>query len=148
MSVEALAALPIRHLAAPSSHLYLWTTDQHLLHARQVFEAWGFNYAGSLVSIKPHLGTGDQWRVCREFLLLGVRGNLTIPDRTQQSCLFADRGRHSAKPSVFRKLIEKVSPGPRLELFARSQAEGWTTWGDQIQPDLFDDLPDGPTEGS
>ena len=39
--------------------------------------------------------------------------------------------------TVCMKLIERVSPGPRLELFAQRQAEGWTVWGDQVQPDLF-----------
>ena len=141
MTIDAIADLPIAQLAADEAHLHLWTTNAFLFEAERVIKAWGFTYKSCLVWIKPQIGNGNYWRVSHEFLLLGVRGNLTFPDRTQQSWLFADRGRHSAKPSVFRKLIEKVSPGPRLELFARSQAEGWTTWGDQIQPDLFDDLP-------
>jgi N6-adenosine-specific RNA methylase IME4 len=70
-------------------------------------------------------------------LLLGVRGNLTFTDKSQQSWICAERSQHSAKPAIFRKLIERVSPGPRLELFARRQIEGWIVWGDQIQPDLF-----------
>lgn len=142
MTIDAIADLPIAQLAADEAHLHLWTTNAFLFEAERVIKAWGFTYKSCLVWIKPQIGNGNYWRVSHEFLLLGVRGNLTFPDRTQQSWLFADRGRHSAKPSVFRKLIEKVSPGPRLELFARSQAEGWTTWGDQIQPNLFDDLPD------
>lgn len=144
MTIDAIADLPIAQLAADEAHLHLWTTNAFLFEAERVIKAWGFTYKSCLIWIKPQIGNGNYWRVSHEFLLLGVRGNLTFPDRTQQSWLFADRGRHSAKPSVFRKLIEQVSPGPRLELFARSQAEGWTTWGDQIQPDLFDDLPDEP----
>lgn len=142
MTINAIADLPISQLAADEAHLHLWTTNAFLFEAERVIKAWGFTYKSCLIWIKPQIGNGNYWRVSHEFLLLGVRGNLTFPDRTQQSWLFADRGRHSAKPSVFRELIEKVSPGPRLELFARSQAEGWTTWGDQIQPDLFDDFPD------
>lgn len=148
MPTDAIADLPIAQLAADEAHLHLWTTNAFLFEAERVIKAWGFTYKSCLVWIKPQIGNGNYWRVSHEFLLLGVRGNLTFPDRTQQSWLFADRGRHSAKPGVFRKLIEQVSPGPRLELFARSQADGWMTWGNQIQPDLFDDLPDGPTEGS
>ena len=145
MITDAIADLPIAQLAADEAHLHLWTTNAFLFEAERVIKAWGFNYKSCLIWVKPQIGNGNYWRVSHEFLLLGVRGNLTFPDRTQQSWLFADRGRHSAKPSVFRRLIEQVSPGPRLELFARSQAEGWTTWGDQIQPDLFDDLPEEPT---
>lgn len=145
MTTDAIAALPVAQLAADEAHLHLWTTNAFLFEAEQVIKAWGFTYKSCLLWIKPQIGNGNYWRVSHEFLLLGVRGNLTFPDRTQQSWLLADRGRHSAKPNVFRKLIEQVSPGPRLELFARCQADGWTTWGDQIQPDLFDDLPDEPT---
>ncbi len=145
MTTDAIADLPIARLADDEAHLHLWTTNAFLFEAERVIKAWGFTYKSCLVWIKPQIGNGNYWRVSHEFLLLGVRGNLTFPDRTQQSWLFADRGRHSAKPGVFRKLIEQVSPGPRLELFARFQADGWTTWGDQIQPDLFDVLPEEPT---
>jgi N6-adenosine-specific RNA methylase IME4 len=123
MAVEAIAALPVAHLAATDAHLHLWTTNAFLFEARQVIEAWGFAYKSCLVWIKPQLGTGNYWRVSHEFLLLGIRGNAVFADKTQQSWLYADRTKHSAKPAIFRKLIEQVSPGPRLELFARCQAE-------------------------
>ena len=38
---------------------------------------------------------------------------------------------HSAKPGEFYDLVETVSPGPRLELFARRARPGWDAWGDQ-----------------
>lgn len=41
----------------------------------------------------------------------------------------APRGAHSAKPAVFGDLIEQMSPGPYLELFARSPRLGWDSWG-------------------
>ncbi len=41
------------------------------------------------------------------------------------------RGEHSAKPEAFLDLVEQVSPGPYLELFARRQRFGWDTWGDE-----------------
>jgi N6-adenosine-specific RNA methylase IME4 len=41
------------------------------------------------------------------------------------------RGRHSEKPGAFYDLVERVSPGPRLELFARTQRLGWDTWGNE-----------------
>lgn len=138
MSVDAIAALPVSKLAAEQAHLHLWTTNAFLFEALKVIEAWGFAYKSCLIWVKPQFGNGNYWRLSHEFLLLGVRGNLTFADKAQQSWVVAERAKHSAKPRVFRRLIESVSPGPRLELFARNQAEGWTTWGDQIQPDLFD----------
>ena len=41
------------------------------------------------------------------------------------------RGRHSAKPDAFLDLVEQVSPGPYLELFARRNRLGWDTWGNE-----------------
>ena len=140
MDIEAIAGLPIAQLAADQAHLHLWTTNAFLFEAQRVIEAWGFVYKSCLIWIKPQLGNGNYWRVSHEFLLLGVRGNLTFTDKTQQSWLCAERSQHSVKPKIFRKLVEQVSPGPRLELFARAQADDWTTWGDQIQRDLFSEM--------
>lgn len=41
----------------------------------------------------------------------------------------APRGRHSEKPPVFADLIERMSPGPYVELFARAPRLGWDSWG-------------------
>lgn len=41
--------------------------------------------------------------------------------------------RHSAKPAIFRELIvEMFGDLPRVEVFAREQAEGWHAIGDQL----------------
>jgi N6-adenosine-specific RNA methylase IME4 len=41
------------------------------------------------------------------------------------------RGEHSAKPEAFLDLVEQVSPGPYLEMFARRNRLGWDTWGNE-----------------
>lgn len=41
------------------------------------------------------------------------------------------RSAHSAKPEAFVDLVEQVSPGPYLELFARRNRLGWDTWGNE-----------------
>lgn len=38
---------------------------------------------------------------------------------------------HSRKPDAFLDLVESVSPGPYLEMFARRQRLGWETWGNE-----------------
>lgn len=38
-------------------------------------------------------------------------------------------GRHSEKPQAFLDLVETVSPGPYVELFARAPRLGWDSWG-------------------
>lgn len=41
----------------------------------------------------------------------------------------APRGPHSTKPPLFADLVERMSPGPYLELFARAPRLGWDGWG-------------------
>jgi N6-adenosine-specific RNA methylase IME4 len=46
--------------------------------------------------------------------------------------LFATARRHSEKPECSYNLIEELSFGPCLELFARKHRPGWTALGDEI----------------
>ncbi len=39
------------------------------------------------------------------------------------------RGQHSAKPAAFMDIVEQVSEGPYVELFARAPRLGWDSWG-------------------
>jgi len=81
------------------------------------------------VWVKPSPGLGNYWRVATEFLLPGVRGNCPFLDQRRMNWIEAEREEHSSKPEVIRELIERVSPPPYLELFARRLTEGWTCWG-------------------
>ena len=38
---------------------------------------------------------------------------------------------HSRKPDEIRDLIASMYSGPRIELFARKQFEGWHAWGNE-----------------
>jgi N6-adenosine-specific RNA methylase IME4 len=49
-------------------------------------------------------------------------------------------GKHSEKPEAFQDLVEQVSPGPYLELFARRRRLGWDVWGNEVASDI--DLPE------
>lgn len=139
MSLKAILAEPVRDLVADNAHLHLWTTNAFLRDAFEVIAAWGFRYKSCLVWVKPQLGMGNYWRVSHEFLLLGVRGNLAFHEKTIRSWQLARRTVHSRKPFLFRGLIERVSPGPYLELYGREEqpANGWTVYGNQVERRLF-----------
>lgn len=142
MGLEEIAALPVRELAAENSHLHLWVPSALLFDARCVLENWGFTYKGVFVWVKPQLGTGYYWRSSVELLLLGVRGACTFRDRTIPNWLCADRMGHSEKPERIRAFIERVSPGPYLELFGRRAVRGWAVFGNEVRRGLFDaDIP-------
>lgn len=136
-TLEWIRELPVEQLAADASHLHLWTTNAFLRDAFDVIESWGFEYKSCFVWVKPKIGMGNYWRVSHEFLLLGVRGSLAFEDKAQRSWMEHEIGKHSRKPDRIREVVEKVSPGPRLELFGREAVEGWAVWGNQVDQDLF-----------
>ena len=101
-----------------------------------VIEAWGFSYRSCLTWIKPRLGLGRYLRNQTEHLLLGVRGKAPIRFRGQGSWLYAPVQAHSHKPEEAYAVIERCSPGPYLELFARRKRPGWDVWGDEMTCDV------------
>lgn len=134
MTVDDLCKMPIAQLASENSHLHLWTTNAFLFEAKRVMEAWGFEYRSVFVWVKPQMGIGNYWRVSHEFMLLGIRGSAkSFAEKNHMSWKSFKRTKHSAKPDEVRSVVEKVSPGPFLELFGRKPIKGWTVFGNQIQ---------------
>lgn len=139
LTLEAIRREPVKSLIADQAHLHLWTTNAFLREALDVIRAWGFHYKSCLVWIKPQLGMGNYWRVSHQFLLLGVRGGLRFRDHSARSWHSADQAEHNRKPFAFRALIERVSPGPYLEMYGREEQPdcGWTVYGNQVERRLF-----------
>lgn len=86
---------------------------------------------------KPQIGLGQYLRGAHELLLFGRIGkgqHETVWNRHRDvpSVIEARRTKHSAKPEESYQLIERVSRGPRVEFFARSGREGWTSWGNEL----------------
>jgi N6-adenosine-specific RNA methylase IME4 len=139
LTVDEICNQPVAKLAATDAHLHLWTTNGFLREAFLVMDAWEFRFKSCLVWIKPQLGMGNYWRVSHEFLLLGIRGNMPFADNTCRRWLLHPRSQHSKKPFAVRALIERVSPGPYLELFGREEQPRteWTVYGNQVERRLF-----------
>ena len=132
MTLEEIRGLPIAELAADNAHIYLWTTANHLRHAWSLLESWGFEYRSLIVWHKPRIGMGHYYRNQAEFVLFGVRGKLPLLAHDKPNVFAWDAPRiHSIKPDGFYELVEECSPSPRIRLFARSQREGWDSWGNQ-----------------
>lgn len=131
MTVEAIAAL--QPPVADDAHLYLWTINSHVEAAYEVARAWGFKPSTLLVWAKAPKGKGlgGTFAVATEFVLFARRGSLAALDRCERNWWMWPRGAHSAKPDAFQDVVEQVSPGPYLELFARRDRLGWDTWGNE-----------------
>jgi N6-adenosine-specific RNA methylase IME4 len=143
MKLPEIMELPIPQLAAQKCHLYLWVPNALILEGLEVMKRWGFIYKTNLVWYKIRKdggpdgrGVGFYFRNVTELVLFGTRGknNRTLHHGRRQVNLISTRKReHSRKPDELYDIIERCSPGPYLELFARHYREGWSQWGDEIK---------------
>jgi N6-adenosine-specific RNA methylase IME4 len=133
MTLEDICREPVSELAAKNCHLHLWATSPMLPEAFKVISSWGFEYKSSFIWVKRQMGLGNYWRGAHELLLTACRGQLAFNDHSQRSWLEVDRTTHSTKPEEIREIIEKVSPGPFLELYGRKPPvnSSWTVYGNQ-----------------
>jgi len=133
LTVDEICALPVASLSLNDAHLHLWTTNGFLFECPKIFDAWGFEFRSSFVWIKPQMGMGNYWRNSHEILLTAIRGNAKrFKNKSLMSWAEHRRGKHSAKPDIIRSMIMSASPGPYLELFARTTGPNWTSWGNEI----------------
>lgn len=136
MTTDQIATLPIRDLAADNAHLYMWVTNALLLGQRPtimgetnppaIVRAWGFEPKALITWRKTKVGMGWFYRGRTEHVIFGVRGNLPVPAEHREPNIFdGPSGTHSEKPDCFYDMVERVSPGPYAELFARRARFGW-----------------------
>lgn len=138
MSIEDLCALPVAEQAEKNAHLYLWTTNSFMVEAHEIARAWGFKpktiltYAKVTPEGKPSGRVGYYFRGATEHVVFAVRGSqpLQVTEAVPNLWLWP-RLPHSVKPDAFFDLVERVSPGPYLEMFSRRARFGWDTWGDE-----------------
>ena len=137
MTVPEICRLPVAEAADEKSHLYLWVPNALLPEGLEVMRAWGFSYKTNIIWEKVRKdgmpdgrGVGFYFRNVTEILLFGIRGekNRTLdPGRSQVNLL--------RKPDEFISLIERCSPAPFLEMFARGSRRDWDMWGNQATED-------------
>ena len=152
MTNEEIAALPIRDIAAPDAHLFMWITNPGIYGGRfsdvspaAIASAWGFEYRTLLTWVKTvsegridRGGMGWYFRGATEHVLYATRGKAGIPAALREPNVFlAAKGAHSVKPRAFFDLVERVTDGPRLEMFARRPRPGWTVWGNQANGEVL-----------
>lgn len=143
MSLERIKAMPVADLCEENAHLYIWICNSLLQEGLDVIKAWGFTYRSPIYWIKPRLGLGNYIRNASETCLFATRGSAPVKFRSQPNWLFAPQQEHSHKPEEQYAIIERLSHGPYLELFARRrQSPRWDVWGNEIDSDII--IPDYP----
>lgn len=139
MTLERIKGMPVADLAEDDSHLWLWVTNATLRVGYDVAEAWGFSVRSPLTWVKFRLGLGNYLRNATEHLLFATRGRAPVNFRSQPTWINAPVTDHSHKPEEQYALIERISGGPYLELFARRRPPStadWSVWGNQVDSDI------------
>lgn len=133
------------HPTADNGFLFLWVTNPFLLDGSgaAVCRAWGYEPRQLITWVKgrisqerliAQIGMGHLTRGATEHMLLATRGKTKdlILSRAIPNVFIAPRGRHSRKPDEAYALIERIAPGPYLELFAREPRFNWQSWGNEV----------------
>lgn len=140
MRLHEVMNMPVGLWAMDDCHLYLWTTNTFLEDSYKVAKAWGFEPRTVITWIKgrvehnrliQHIGTGYHFRNSTEHVLFAVRGKLATRYNDCPTAFVAERHGHSEKPAAFYDMVERMSPGPYLDVFARKQRFNWDTWGNE-----------------
>jgi N6-adenosine-specific RNA methylase IME4 len=141
LTEQQLAALPIGHLAHPDGcAMFCWVTMPMLEVALRCINRWGFAYSTiaftwakrTRLDTGWHMGLGYTTRGNAEICILAFSGKLGRPkDRGVRSLIVEPLREHSRKPDRVRADIERLYDGPYLEMFARTEHPGWTSWGNQ-----------------
>ena len=141
MSQKEIEALPVARLATDDCALFMWAVMPQLPEALEVIRAWGFEYKTvAFVWVKttkdgnrPATGMGYWTRANAEVCLLATKGSPVRLNADVHQVIQSARLEHSAKPDEAALRIERLVPGPYLELFARRRRDGWDVWGNQLE---------------
>jgi N6-adenosine-specific RNA methylase IME4 len=133
MSLEEIAALPVKDWAAKDAHLYVWTINAYIEDTYEIVRRWGFKPSTLLTWCKPPngIGLGGTYSLTTEHVLFARRGTHPALQRHDSTWWLWPRRKHSEKPEAFLDMVEATSPGPYLEMFARRARFGWDYWGNQ-----------------
>jgi len=141
MSMSDIMQLPISKLSDKNALLFMWVTMPFLPKAESVMNAWGFSYktcgfcwVKRTKNGKLHLGMGHYTRGNAELCLIGIKGKKpAFKTRSLSQIVESEVRQHSQKPDEIRdKIVELCGDVPRIELFARQEAEGWDCWGKEV----------------
>lgn len=161
MSNEELLSLrdDVLFATQPNSVMFMWAVWPKLPFALELMKTWGFTFktGGAWHKKTKHdktgFGTGYIVRSACEPWLIGTYGDAEILNRStrniieDENIIEAKIREHSRKPDCTYEIIEKLFPGPYLELFARNTRDGWESCGNEINKfDRFDKIYTKPVD--
>lgn len=140
LPMDEIMAFPVLDLAADNCMLLMYATNPMIPQQIRCMEAWGFTYKTMAVwrKMTTHgkvgFGTGYIVRSSHEPILIGTRGKPQAVAKNVRSIFDGKLREHSRKPEEGYAWAERLMPKARrrVELFSRTNREGWESWGDEV----------------
>lgn len=142
MNKTAIQNLPIQNLCEKDAVLFLWITAPCLLEGIELIDKWGFTYKTigfnwvkkNKRSDSLFWGMGYYTRANTELCILATKGKpLKRMSKSVHQVIMTPVEEHSKKPAETRdRIVQLFGDIPRIELFARQEADGWDCWGNEV----------------
>lgn len=140
MTFADICNLDVESIAEDDCFLFMWVTNKYLLDAKEVMKAWGFKYSTTITWCKQTMGggLGGDFGINCEYLIFARRGKPKATKKIKSTWFNIKREYEngypcsSRKPHFFRELIESMTHGDKVELFARKRFDGWDAFGNEV----------------
>ena len=141
MSLPAMARLDIPSILQADAFVFLWTINRFIKPAFDLLAAWELRYMCMMVWVKTNGPQSVGYpKYNMEPILVARQGSAAFLDTKGFKTTNVwesprnSRGKivSSAKPEGAYALIRRVTPSPRLDMFARRRIAGFDAWGDQV----------------
>ena len=140
MSDKEIMNFDIEQFADEQCNLFMWTTNTKIPAAFEILKHWGFHYSTCMVWNKNDGICHNGFHYVLEYCLYAYRGykceNGMDYTKPIKPYFEAKRYKHSEKPSVFYAILSKVTPEPRIDVFARKRHFGFDAYGDQVEKEM------------
>ena len=140
MSLQEMKDLPVQDMCADDCVIFMWITYPMIQEGLELMKSWGFKYKSigfqwiklNKKNGKPFFGLGRWTRGNTEACFIGVKGKPKRQSAAVSQLVMTPIREHSRKPDEVRdKIVELMGDLPRLEMFSRTQTEGWDVWGNE-----------------
>lgn len=121
-------------------NVFMWTIDKYLPQTEEIMDLLGYRLHARLIWDKGN-GPAPAYtvRFAHEYLLWFYKnGNIILPDRDKRGAFSTvlrenSKRNHSKKPECAYQILETLFPqAKKLELFARTERNGWDQWGNEL----------------
>lgn len=142
MNIEDIQVLHKKILTNNTSekhNVFMWTIDKFLPQTEQMMKDLGYELHARFVWDKENgVAPAFTVRFAHEYLLwFYKKGKILMPVKEMQgkytTILREQSTKHSKKPLCAYEMIENMFPNSKkIELFARSERNGWDCWGNEV----------------